>query len=666
MVRMGQGPHAGNGSDASSAMGQELHPSYDRMMQEIHAMVSYMYAKETEAVRSVPLKQRVEAQVPVCSLPDEVAEVLDFIASAAEEFEEMPLWMPAYEAERNMNAMHSDLREEEKRAAHERRQSRQGYALADGARRPNQPGPCRIATPSEAEDQLQVHKQITTELVKATQDLQQLLRAQEKITQPPITAPKEQVKSGSLSPPLPQKQVDAIEPTEESEVVIDMSSKSQESAKPKAIDEAGDDEVEMHASMMDFKEPDSLASVFLHDDEVDKPMYCVEAFYSKDGMCQNIARSSELANFTVLIVVLNAIYIGVESDHNDAQNIYRASWFFQICSQLFCIYFTWELLVRFFAFEDKRNCLRDGWFKFDAFLVSSMILDTWIIMPTLYSMGGKVTIPTQPLRMLRLFKLTRMARLMKTFPELITMIKGLVRSLRAISSSMILVGLMIYVWAIMMHMLLKDEKKYNDTTWEEWQLGFGTMTQCMWTLLVDGTLMLDNTQPLITGLLFHDKFHFVLAGIAFLAYSLLSALLILQMLIGVLCEVVSQVNQEQRDAAALGLVRQELLGELTKFAGDDGKISQEELFEVMNNPKSRALLKRLNINLAYLLELQKMMFARPGQLVSIKAVLQLMVMCRGNMLTTVETMAGGLLSVIHEITTMKESLEENMKSLVAS
>merc|ERR1719198_1149169 len=126
-----------------------------------------------------------------------------------------------------------------------------------------------------------------------------------------------------------------------------------------------------------------------------------------------------------------------------------------------------------------------------------MILDTWVLMPILSVVGGGVKIPTQPLRMLRLFKLTRMARLMKAFPELVTMIKGLVRSLRAISSSMILVGLMVYVWAIMMHMLMKEEEEFNDRLWNEWFLGFSTITKCIWTLFLDGTLMLDNSGPLM-------------------------------------------------------------------------------------------------------------------------------------------------------------------------
>merc|ERR1740130_1225877 len=124
-----------------------------------------------------------------------------------------------------------------------------------------------------------------------------------------------------------------------------------------------------------------------------------------------------------------------------------------------------------------------------------MILDTWIIMSIMKVQGDPIAIPVQPLRMLRLFKLTRMARLMKAFPELVTMIKGLIRSLRAISSSGILVGLMTYTWAILLHMLLKDEHEFNDRLYTQSNMNFATITNCMWILLMDGTLMLDNAAP---------------------------------------------------------------------------------------------------------------------------------------------------------------------------
>merc|ERR1719316_1615253 len=98
---------------------------------------------------------------------------------------------------------------------------------------------------------------------------------------------------------------------------------------------------------------------------------------------------------------------------------------------------------------------------------------------------SKVSIPVQPLRILRLFKLTRMARLMKAFPELVTMVKGLVRSLRAISSSGILIMLMLYTWAILLHNLMKDEDALNAQFYADSLLDFKTITNCMWTLFLE-------------------------------------------------------------------------------------------------------------------------------------------------------------------------------------
>jgi len=287
----------------------------------------------------------------------------------------------------------------------------------------------------------------------------------------------------------------------------------------------------------------------------------VEDLYWKKGIAQMIASSDVFAHLTVFVVASNAVFIGFDSDYNDANNIYSADchWHFFLCVQFFCVYFTLELAIRFWAFEHKSNCLWDGWFQFDTFLVSTMILDTWILMPALSFVGGDVVIPTQPFRLLRLLKLTRMARLARAFPELVTMVQGLVRSLRAISSSMILIGLMMYVWAIILHMLMKGEHEFNDMLWREYQLSFGTMITCMWTLFTTGTLMLDNASPLMTTLIFSDRLTYVLAGIAFIGYAMVSAMCILQMLIGVLCEVVAAVKEEQTTSHDVQLIKQELL-----------------------------------------------------------------------------------------------------------
>lgn len=437
-------------------------------------------------------------------------------------------------------------------------------------------------------------------------------------------------------------------------------------------DESDDeDHTLIDTSHIKLKEDGGLASVFMNDDDCETPCYNVEAFYYQKGCCQYIARSAWFQNLTVGIVMFNAVYIGVDSDYNTSHNIYDADLGFQACSQFFCVYFTFELVVRFLAFETKRNCLKDGWFKFDTFLVVTMIMDVWMIMPALKVMsglaeaggGGKVTIPTQPLRMLRLFKLSRMARLMRAFPELVTMIKGLGRAMRAISSSMILVGIMVYTWAILLHMLLKEEDEFNAEMHAELALDFSTITNCMWCLLLDGTLMLDGTPWVMTALLYSKQANMVFAGVSFVTFSLLSALLILQMLIGVLCDVVSRVGQEQRDSAAIGLVKQELLADLQMCDNGDGKITQLELFKVMKNPNSRALLKKLNINRLFLMELQKMMFPQKDSQVAIKAILELMIMCRGDNSATVETLAGGFCFINQEVLDAKKEMMQQIKAL---
>ena len=180
-----------------------------------------------------------------------------------------------------------------------------------------------------------------------------------------------------------------------------------------------------------------------------------------------------------------------------------------------------------------------------------------------------------------------------------------------------------------------------------------------------GTLMLDDASPLMSSLLFSHKFNYVLAGLLFVLYTLLSAMCILQMLIGVLCDVVSTVKREEQSASAIGLLKQELLASLTACDDGDGKISQEELQAVLYAPKSKALCRRLKINHAFLAELLGGLYQKPGTQVPIQDILELMVQCRGENVSTVETMSGALVRIISEIGSVKIILEADIVKLEA-
>merc|ERR1719201_3141801 len=189
----------------------------------------------------------------------------------------------------------------------------------------------------------------------------------------------------------------------------------------------------------------AFSSIFATSKEgFEEPHYHVENFYHTTGYAQALARSEKFINATLGVISLNAVYIGIDADWNDSELLYKAHIFFILCENFFCVYFTFEWIVRFLAFKRKCDGLRDGWFKFDSALVLLMVVETWIFAPVLavVSDGAGPGIPIGPLRLLRLLRLTRMARLMKSLPELVTMTKGMMRASRAVCSSLVMVLIM--------------------------------------------------------------------------------------------------------------------------------------------------------------------------------------------------------------------------------
>merc|ERR1719272_1098938 len=84
-----------------------------------------------------------------------------------------------------------------------------------------------------------------------------------------------------------------------------------------------------------------------------------------------------------------------------------------------------------------------------------MVIETWV-MPIAFAGAGSTGIPTGLIKMLRLLRLARMARLMRSLPELMAMIKGVKQASRAVGSALLLLVILVYVFAIIMFTLLKD------------------------------------------------------------------------------------------------------------------------------------------------------------------------------------------------------------------
>ena len=338
---------------------------------------------------------------------------------------------------------------------------------------------------------------------------------------------------------------------------------------------------------------------------LDEDVYDVKNFYKTTGCTQAIARSDRFEKLTLLVISLNAIYIGVDADRNEAATMLDAAWPYQVFDNGFCFYFTLELIIRFGAFQSKRNCLRDRWFVFDCLLVMLMVAETWVLTLIVLFIGGvSGGMPTGPLRLLRLLRLSRLVRLLREMPELLTLINGMRVAARAVSSALLLICMLNYVFGIVLLMFLGPVTEVEEH--------FGTLGLCMWTLIFSGTF-LDGTKDMVDLLRQLPEEYPWILGWAMIAifslYVLLTNVTVMNMLIGILCEVVSAVKQEDEEVVAIDFMKEHLRKMLTDLDQDQNEnISKKELQAVVDDTRAQAVLAELQVKPEDVIDLTEYLF----------------------------------------------------------
>lgn len=354
-------------------------------------------------------------------------------------------------------------------------------------------------------------------------------------------------------------------------------------------------------------------------DDLATETYKVEKYYHETGLFRKIATNDIFGNITLAVIGANAVYIGVDADNNHEDNLTDADMGFQICEHLFCVFFTFEWIVRFGSFKNKCNCMRDMWFKFDTALVLMMVVETWV-MPIAFAGAGSTGIPTGLIKMLRLLRLARMARLMRSLPELMAMIKGVKQASRAVGSALLLLVILVYVFAIIMFTLLKDEK---DPLIQERFKRLGTV---MVTLVTDGAFM-DGIGYVSRILLNQGQY---VPECVFMIFVLLSALTVMNMLIGVLCEVVTSVAAAEKEDGQIKLVKDRLLYMLKELDEDkSGMISRYEVAQVLDDVNALSVLHSINVDVKCLLEELNLCFEDSEEL-AIHQIMEVILMLRGD------------------------------------
>eukprot|EP00929_Paragymnodinium_shiwhaense_P023555 TRINITY_DN14721_c0_g1_i1.p1 TRINITY_DN14721_c0_g1~~TRINITY_DN14721_c0_g1_i1.p1 ORF type:complete len:763 (+),score=178.72 TRINITY_DN14721_c0_g1_i1:76-2364(+) len=431
-----------------------------------------------------------------------------------------------------------------------------------------------------------------------------------------------------------------------------------------------------HHKAMEYSDA-SRRHVFVDRDEMKEKMrdsllekeYSVHNYYKRSGIWQKIARSAVFENMTLLVIALNAVWIAADVDFNEADVLLEAEALFQFMDNFFCFYFLFEWFVRFMAFEHKHNGLGDSWFVFDGLLMVMSVVDTWFMALGVLFLKASMTdsgwmsnaVIFKLLRLVRITRLARMAKLFRVMPELMIMIKGMACAMRSVFFTLCLLMLIVYVFAITFVQLMGPRGAMQplspgfDSDW------FATVPRAMMTLLLGGTMPDEAALILPVGAEHPCSYLLIML------FILLAGLTVMNMLVGVLCEVVSVVSSVERETLLVSFVQsqlEELLEEAGADADKNTKLSRTEFLNLLSHPLAARALRDVGVDVIGLVDFTDHIFEN-GRELTFPEFMKLVLDLRGSNSATVKDIIELRKLVITEIRRLVDDPEGEHGSIRA-
>jgi len=194
--------------------------------------------------------------------------------------------------------------------------------------------------------------------------------------------------------------------------------------------------------------------------------------------------------------------------------------------------------------------------------------------------------------------MARVARLLRSWPELTILLKGISIAARSVLSTLCLLLVLVYVFAMAFRQLTNNTAvghKYFRS------VPFGMKVLLLKSALPDGEE--------IVNALGNENVFYAFVGVAFMG---LSGLTIMNMLIGVLCEVIGVVSAVEKEAMQVNFVKSELLHALKENhirVDEDLIISKQDFHTMLTNPAFAKSMKEVGVDPLGLLDVCDFIFS---------------------------------------------------------
>lgn len=311
--------------------------------------------------------------------------------------------------------------------------------------------------------------------------------------------------------------------------------------------------------------------------------------------------SPEFEYSIVMLVLLNAFTIGVQTDYTARKVIEETPLVFNIIDKVFCVLFTAELSMRLYAFRCGFFWSKDWkWNLFDFSVVCLQLMEEilGIIALTAESAGGQRFSFMRVMRILRLIRIVRLVRVLRLINELRTIVDSIAGSMRSLCWTLVLLLLIIYIIGVYVTQLVTDHRAENkdkvipkDDQSDEDALEhfFSSLIRAILSLYQAMTGGVD-WDTLIVPLI--DKIS-PMVGIIFVFYIAFAVLAFMNVITGVFVEAALKSAKDQQDVYIVHHAR-ELFQNCDP--SNSGKLSWDVFHDQISNPEMQMYFRLIDVD----------------------------------------------------------------------
>jgi voltage-gated sodium channel len=213
----------------------------------------------------------------------------------------------------------------------------------------------------------------------------------------------------------------------------------------------------------------------------------------------------------ISVIIASALYAGVSSYNENIPADY--AFLLQVFDYSITVFFTVEILIRIFAERSLVNFFKDGWNVFDFLIVSVSLIP----------IGG-----AESVFVVRLLRIVRILRIITVVPAFRHIIDSLVKTIPRVGFIALLMFIFIYIWGALGTLF------FDEVDPEHW----GNIGVAMLTLVQVATY--DDWGAIMWELIVV----YPIAWIYFVSFIIVNAVVLLNMVIGVIVDV---MTKESRD-----------------------------------------------------------------------------------------------------------------------